>query len=228
VPTTKRRVGRPRADDRPDTGLSPREELLDAAAALFVSHGYAATSTRAIAERAGMRQASMYHYFAGKEDLLATLLEGTVAPSLELATGILGRSEPAAEARLWLLCRADTALLGAGRHNLGALYLLPEAGDARFASFHEQRARLKDAYRRLLAATAVGAGLDEAELTLRAHLVFGLVESVILARRESAAPGDAALPEAVADGALRLAGLSPRDAARAGAAGRKHLRSGAS
>lgn len=66
--TTGRRVGRPRAQERPDSGLSAREELLSAAAELFTTRGYAATTTRAVAERAGMRQATMYHYVSGKED----------------------------------------------------------------------------------------------------------------------------------------------------------------
>ena len=52
-------AGRPRATGEP-AGDS-RQDLLDAAAALFIDHGYAATSTRAIADRAGLRQASLYH-----------------------------------------------------------------------------------------------------------------------------------------------------------------------
>lgn len=54
-----RRVGRPRADRlRPASGRPPREELLCAAAELFTVRGYAATTTRTVAERAGMRQAT--------------------------------------------------------------------------------------------------------------------------------------------------------------------------
>ena len=101
-----RRVGRPRAARRPDSGLAPREELLVAAAELFTTLGYAATSTRAVAERAGMRQASMYHYVSGKEELLAELLESTVTPSLAYARELLADDTAPAENRLWELCRA--------------------------------------------------------------------------------------------------------------------------
>lgn len=83
------------------------------------------------------------------------------------------------------------------------------------------RTALKDAYRLLLAATGPGAALGEEELVTRAGLVFGLVESVILARREGVGPSVPALSEAVADGALRLAGLAPGEAARIGAAARE-------
>ncbi|MEU1160233.1 helix-turn-helix domain-containing protein, partial [Streptomyces sp. NPDC005921] len=116
-----RRVGRPRVAQRADSGLEPRAELLVAAAELFTTHGYAATTTRAVAERAGMRQASMYHYVSGKEELLAELLESTVTPSLAYARELLADDAMPAGERLRALCRADVELLCAGPHNLGAL-----------------------------------------------------------------------------------------------------------
>ena len=214
------RVGRPRAQGPAADGLTPSEGVLAAAAELFTRHGYAATTTRAIAERAGLRQASMYHYFAGKEDILATLLAGTVQPSLDLALVLVARAEPSPEARLWALCRADVALLCAGPHNLGALYLLPEVGADRFAAFHQARTALKAAYRELLAATAAGAALPSAALELRADLLFGLIEGVILIRRQNADTPADELADAAADAALRLSGAARRvaaDAARQGA-----------
>ncbi|MFJ4847915.1 TetR/AcrR family transcriptional regulator [Streptomyces sp. NPDC088733] len=207
---TGRRVGRPRAQMRPETGLSTREELLEAAAELFTTRGYAATTTRAVAELAGMRQASIYHYFAGKEDLLAALLEGTVRPSLALAGDLTGRDDVPGEARLWALCRADVALLCGGPHNLGVLYLLPEVRAERFAGFRSVREELKAAYAALLAATSAGAELPPAAFAVRADLVFGLIEGVILIRREAPIPDAAAFASAAADAALRVAGC-PED-----------------
>ena len=40
-----------------------RARILDAAAALFREHGYAAVSLRAIAAEAGMRSGSIYYHF---------------------------------------------------------------------------------------------------------------------------------------------------------------------
>ncbi|MFF0287360.1 TetR/AcrR family transcriptional regulator [Streptomyces sp. NPDC005262] len=204
--TTGRRVGRPRAQQRADSGLSAREELLTAAAELFTTRGYAATTTRAVAERAGMRQATMYHYVAGKEDLLAELLESTVTPSLALAGKLLADDATAAENRLWELCRSDVALLCGGPYNLGALYVLPEVRAERFAGFHRVRDELKGAYGKLLAATRAGAALDEGELALRTDLVFGLIEGVILVRRSGPERSAAAFAAATADAALRIVG----------------------
>lgn len=207
-----RRVGRPRADRlRPESGRPPREELLCAAAELFTVRGYAATTTRAVAERAGMRQATMYHYFGGKEELLAELLESTVAPSLVLARRLLADDGRCAARRLWELCRSDVLLLCGGPYDLGALYLLPELGGSRFTRFRRMRGELKDAYRVLLAGTRVGAELagDKAGLTLRGDLVFGLIEGVMLIHRTDPARPVTAFAEATADAALRIAGVGP-------------------
>lgn len=209
APSTARKVGRPRALTRPRSGLSPREEILAAAAELFTTYGYAATSTRAMAERAGIRQASIYHYFDGKEAILAELLESTVRPSLETARALTGASP---EQRLWELCHCDARLLCSGPHNLGALYLLPEVRTEGFAEFRRLRAELKAVYARLLAASSAGAALDPADRVLRTDLLFALVEGVILIRRDAApgpmpATGLETLAAATADAALRLAGV---------------------
>ncbi|MGW3399339.1 TetR/AcrR family transcriptional regulator [Streptomyces hydrogenans] len=218
-----RRVGRPRAQERPAGGPEPRDEVLLVAGELFTTHGYTATSTRSIAERAGLRQASLYHYFDGKEAILAELLEGTVRPSLEVAAALVSRTEASPEARLWALCHSDAALLCGGPHNLGALYLLPEVGTERFADFHRLRGELKSSYAGLLAATAPGADLAVEELALRADLLFGLTESVILIRRADPDRDPGALAGATADAALRVAGVSPRSLARLRREGRELL-----
>ncbi|MEU2421635.1 helix-turn-helix domain-containing protein [Streptomyces sp. NPDC007851] len=205
-----RRVGRPRVVQRPDSGLQPRAELLAAAAELFTTRGYAATTTRAVAERAGMRQASMYHYVSGKEELLAELLESTVTPSLAYARELLADDAAPAAERLRALCRADVELLCAGPHNLGALYLLPEVQAERFADFRAVRAELKDAYRQLIAATASGAANGASaggELELRTDLVFGLIEGVILVHRSEPERPAREFARATADAALRIVGV---------------------
>ncbi|MBW5482034.1 TetR/AcrR family transcriptional regulator [Streptomyces bambusae] len=204
-----RRVGRPRAvRTGPDSGRPPREELLCAAAELFTVHGYAATTTRAVAERAGMRQATMYHYFGGKEQLLVELLESTVGPSLVAARRMLADAGRTAEERLWQLCRSDVLQLCAGPYNLGALYLLPEVRGERFARFRRMRSELKDSYRALIGATEAAACLaaDPAALALRNDLVFGLIEGVILIHRSDPDRPVEVFAEATADAALRIAG----------------------
>lgn len=194
-----RRIGRPRS--RASTsGLSTEEDILRAAAALLCEVGYGSTSTYAIAEAAGVSQASLYHYFGGKHAVLLALLMRTVEPSVAVATSLLGRVE-SAEVRLWALCAYDVRLLVSGEQNTGSLYLLPELSDEKFAEFHVERQRLADVYAALIAAVVGEAAASDAS-----WLVFGLVESVILRRRTGATGPDTAAQ--IADAALRVLGVA--------------------
>jgi AcrR family transcriptional regulator len=194
-----RSTGRPRASGSASpSGLGTRSDILLAGARLFCTVGYGSTSTHAIATAAGIRQASMYHYFAGKHEILLELLLGTVQPSLEAAKSLLARTESPA-IRLWALCVSDVRLLSSGDVNVGSLYLLPELSDPRLEAFAQQRGELRDAYRELVASSAAGS----VDVERTASLVLGLVESVILLRRRSPESIDAGTAPAIADAVNR-------------------------
>lgn len=204
-------VGRPRASGAAANRPDARQAVLDAAGELFTGAGYAATTTRAIAERAGLRQASLYYHFPAKEDILAALLAETVRPSLDLAARLVAGPSPAA-VRLWALAYADIRLLGSARHNLGALYLLPEVASPNLARFRAERADLKAAYGQLVAAS----GVAPEAVGIRTDLVFGLVESIAVIRRDDPELDVEAHVREGADGVVRLAGLpEPTDELRA-------------
>ncbi|GAA2063313.1 hypothetical protein GCM10009722_25440 [Williamsia deligens] len=153
-------------------GGTPQDEILDAAGELFTDNGYAGTSTRAIAEAVGLRQASLYHHFSTKEDILVALLRDTVVPTLEFARG-LDATLPARD-QLAHVVRFDVTQLVTSRWNLGVLYLLPEIRTATFDAFRAERLALRDLYRALSAEVL---GTDTADT--RTALPFRLVESVI-------------------------------------------------
>jgi AcrR family transcriptional regulator len=214
---THARPGRPRLHRPRRPGSTARAEILDAAAELFTTRGFASTSTRLVAEAVGVRQASLYNHFATKDDILAALLEQTVAPTLSFCER-LGDDAPA-EARLYALALFDTAQLVAGRWNLGALYLLPEVRTERFAQFHTARTGLRECYRRLTVAVLdrLGAGADADDP--RADLPFRLVESAINIRADRGTDAVADLPDVLAEAALRVLGFTApaepvRDVAR--------------
>ncbi|MFE2349419.1 TetR/AcrR family transcriptional regulator [Kitasatospora cineracea] len=213
------RVGRPRAQGPSDSSLEPRDQVLVAAAELFTRNGYAATTTRAVAERAGMRQASIYHYFAGKEDILATLLEGTVEPSLSFAAALAAGPAADPAAHLWALAARDAEVLLGGLYNLGALYQLPEVRGERFAAFRASRERLKSAYGTLLALVAS----DATDPALRTDLLFGLVEGGVAVAREGGGRTTREVACAVADAVLRFAGCPPAQAEAARQEGQRLL-----
>lgn len=199
------RAGRPRLTERRRPGTTAREEILDAAGELFTTRGYASTSTRAIAEAVGIRQASLYHYFKTKDELLSALLHQTVTPTLEFLSA-LHRAEPPLSVyqRLHALAAFDGAQLLMSRWNLGALYLLPELREARLATFWTERERLRLSYldlsREILATTGIA---DDA-----ADLPFRLVESLVNMWAHPPRPDRGALPHHVADACLRVLGVS--------------------
>ncbi len=174
--------GRPPPDRSPTPGGTARAEILDAAAELFTTRGFAATSTRHIAEAVGMRQASLYNHFATKDDILVALLADTVTPALDFAEN-LRPLDTAPEVKLYALSYIDAAQLITGRWNLGVLYLLPELRSDRFMSFRADRDRLREQYRAL--AQDVLDAIDDPSSTHLAELPFRLVESVISARADA-------------------------------------------
>lgn len=70
--------------ERNENGEQPgRRGVLDAAAALFVERGYAATTLREIAAAAGIKAGSIYHHFDSKEQLFAAVLDDGIAVMID-------------------------------------------------------------------------------------------------------------------------------------------------
>ena len=63
----------------PDRSEAMRDRLLLAARALFVEHGFAATSTPAVVKAAGVTRGALYHHFPDKAALFAALIEREAA-----------------------------------------------------------------------------------------------------------------------------------------------------
>jgi AcrR family transcriptional regulator len=83
----------PRARLVRDSRLLRRaDEIIDAAARVFAERGYHGTSTQAIADVLGMRQASLYYYFPSKEAALELVcargVDGFVESAEEIVAGV--------------------------------------------------------------------------------------------------------------------------------------------
>ena len=210
--------GRPRkqAPSRPDA--SPVEEILEAAAALFIERGFAATTTRAITDRVGVRQGALYYHFPSKDDVLAELLRRIIAYPLRIAEALANTHDVPAAVRLATLVRCDAHELLAAEHNIGSLFLLPETRQERFDAFRMDRQRLRGYYRQMIADAIAEDDLPtlptqsgefaQQMTTILADAVFGLVESVISIREDRQVEDRELIETAIQASALRIIGQS--------------------
>jgi AcrR family transcriptional regulator len=74
---SQRKAGRPR-------NPVSREDLLSAARAAFAESGFSGASMNGIAERAGIRKASLFHHFDSKESLYLEMLSSITADLSQL------------------------------------------------------------------------------------------------------------------------------------------------
>ncbi len=75
---TTRKAGRKPADDAADV----RQDLLRSARELFTEQGFEATTTKQIAQRAGVNAAMIHYYFGDKAGLHGAMLQEAMAPIL--------------------------------------------------------------------------------------------------------------------------------------------------
>lgn len=116
-------------------------EVLDAAATIFAEKGYAAASTRDIADRLGVRQASLYYYFPSKEAALGAICELGVKDFISNLRAIIVEPLPISD-----------KLRAAIANHLSPLRTHPEANYIRV--FIRHRHELPDGLRQSIASLA--------------------------------------------------------------------------
>jgi AcrR family transcriptional regulator len=86
------------------SGTSRRDELIDLAAQMFDRTGYHQTSMAQLAAAAGVAKATLYHYFASKEQILIAIHGVFMDPLLDAHQRRLGRSITAGHLLLEAMC----------------------------------------------------------------------------------------------------------------------------
>ena len=181
-----------------------RERILEAAAQLFVQHGYAATTTRLISTTVGIKQPSLYYHFPNKASMLLELLLTTAKPSVLKARELQSEVQRSPLERLLDLMRFDVQLLASGPWNIGSLYLLPEVTGAEFEEFRTLRYELIAVYGELLS-LAIDAGEAHVESASKTSaLLFSIVEGVILRRADDPDLSADATAEGIEEATVRI------------------------
>jgi AcrR family transcriptional regulator len=197
-----RQVGRPRSRPAEADALDAREHILEVAGTLFSSQGYSATSTRQIADVVGLRQASLFHYFEKKEDILSELLYRTLRPGLALSNWLEHSCDDPYVA-LYALAKFDCLNLATSPNNVAALQLLPEVREERFAPFWNDRDALRRGYRSHIRSIIDLSGVD-LDPELSCDLVLGLVESVLTWLDHETGPLPEIVATSVAEASMRI------------------------
>ena len=71
-----------------------KQSILDCAAKLFATKGFARTSINEIAEAAGLSKAGVYHYFDSKSEILRAMLTGHLEAVTDIVDTALNTSDP--------------------------------------------------------------------------------------------------------------------------------------
>ncbi|MGX1543319.1 TetR/AcrR family transcriptional regulator [Streptomyces adustus] len=89
-------------------GMNTSERLIESTRDLLWERGYVGTSPKAILERAGAGQGSMYHHFKGKPDLALAAIKRTAEELLATTCALLdGPGTPYERIRAYLLRERD-------------------------------------------------------------------------------------------------------------------------
>jgi AcrR family transcriptional regulator len=154
------------------------ERILEAAADLFCSQGYAATSVAEVAEAAGLLKGSVYHYIRTKEDLLAAIVEEAHRGTALLGEELLASDRPAVDK---LRTVVERHLRGTEKNLTQVQVLYREFSTLpreRFAAVLERRDTYERAIRELVRQ-------GQAEGAFAAHLDPRLTAAAVLATLNS-------------------------------------------
>ncbi len=133
------------------TRKTDRDAVIEAALELFRTRGYHRTSVAEIAAARGLLKGSVYHYFAGKQEIAAAALDRAIADSRQKIFGLANDPGAPPPARLKHLADAVERYF-AGREGgclMGSLAL--EIGDA-IPEFRDRVQRYFDDWKAALAA----------------------------------------------------------------------------
>jgi AcrR family transcriptional regulator len=182
-------------------GMDTRERLIESTRELLWERGYVGTSPKAIQERSGAGQGSMYHHFRGKPELALAAIERNAADLVTRADAELDRPGTVIERIKGYMRRERAVLRGCP---VGRLTMDPDVmadpGLRRPVedAFARVRARLAEVLDEGRAADELSPSVDP--VAVAAALVAVLQGGYVLAR----ASGSAEAYTQAVDGALAL------------------------
>jgi AcrR family transcriptional regulator len=200
-------------------GQATRDRIVDAAAALMIERGVAATSTEDVQRTAGVSPSQLYHYFGDKRTLVRAVIEHATRAVLDAQQPLLGRLDTLDALRAWrdLLVDLQARRQCRGGCPLGTLAselceTWPDTRDDLADGFARWREPIRAGLRAMHARGELrpGADPDTLALALLAALQGGLLLTKV---QRDTAPLEAAL-DTMIDQIASTCSAAPDDALR--------------
>ena len=129
-----------------------QDQILRAAAELFVRHGYGGTSIRDIAHQVGLLPGSVYHHFPSKEDLFVAIhREGFRQLVIRSENAIRAEADPWQRLELACAVHIDSAVAGDAIARITAIGLFAIHEDRLQKRLERDRKNYDQQFRRLVA-----------------------------------------------------------------------------
>ena len=173
-----------------------RDEVVESAARVFAERGYAETTVAELAEELGLATGALYHYFAGKEELLIEICDQLMEPLLAACRELLADPAAAPEQRLRDLVRLWVAHVIAHRNHLLVFTQVRHVVDHgdQWRGVRSSRKQFEE----LLAGALLAAGISDTGL--HRYAMLGMVNHTVQWYR----PRGPLTPEQIADGYVDL------------------------
>ena len=161
---TRRLAQRSRAARAGGAAIAPDErqdQILRAAAELFVKHGYGGTSIRDIAHQVGLLPGSVYHHFPSKEDLFVAIhREGFRQLVIRSENAIRTESDPWQCLELACAVHIASAVAGDAIDRITAIGLFAIHEDRLQKRLEKDRRNYDQQFRKLVAGLALPRSID--------------------------------------------------------------------
>lgn len=201
-------VSEPRGSGRVARRRDRRKaEIVRTATTLLSRQGYQGMSLEEVAERTDIAKATLYHYFSGKDELVAAVLEAlTVDVNERLEAELAGVADAGHLERLRTLIREQVRILTDTAPEVATLFSWPNAWPESFDPTMKDSRRRHDAiFRRVVEAGMAAGEFDCPDADVALQCLHGVLnQSSLWIRPWYSAERRAELREAVVDTAARM------------------------
>ena len=187
-----------------------KAEIVRTATALLSEHGYQGMNLEDVAERTDIAKATLYHYFSGKDELVAAVIEGlTVEVNRRLEQELDRVRDRSHLEQIRTLIREQVRILTDTAPEVAALFSWPTAWPESFQEIVKESRRRHDAiFRRVVEAGIAAGELDCPNPDVALQCLHGVLnQSALWIRPSLPVEKKAELWEAVVEVAARMFSL---------------------